>query len=111
MHKRIDLFTKFSTKRDSTESDIKKDNYILDVNPDNIMYYNYSFYVADSTIVANPGGSYVAPRDINIYLKSKNSKQYDHIEMLGFGMYNIKENAEMKWKILPDKKTNQSYTL
>lgn len=98
-------------KRDSTELDITKSNYILDVNPDKIMYYNYSFYVADSTIAANPGGGFFPPKDFNIYKRLKNSKEYTHAEAIGFDSYRLMESADMKWKVLPDKKTTQGYTL
>lgn len=55
-------------KKDSTSTERLKDNYIVDVNPDNVYYYNYSFYVADSMQKLNSNEGFPVPRDLNLYM-------------------------------------------
>ncbi|KFC36203.1 GLPGLI family protein [Elizabethkingia anophelis] len=98
-------------KKDSTSTERLKDNYIVDVNPDNVYYYNYSFYVADSMQKLNSNEGFPVPRDLNLYMHPSKKDKYVHYEMMGFNIFKMEQTDKQDWKLHTENKTFQGYNL
>lgn len=94
-------------KKDSTSTERLKDNYIVDVNPDNVYYYNYSFYVADSMQKLNSNEGFPVPRDLNLYMHPSKKDKYVHYEMMGFNLFKMEQTDKQDWKLHTENKTFQ----
>ncbi|MBC7556456.1 MAG: GLPGLI family protein [Chryseobacterium sp.] len=90
-------------KKDSAENLISKQNYYLDINPDESFYYARPFFISDSILLKT--GDMTFGGKMNDYIRVKsNSKDYEVFAFEGFDTFKIVENATQKWKISPETK-------
>ena len=90
-------------KKDSAENLISKENYYLDINPDESFYYARPFFISDSILLKT--GDMTFGGKMNDYIRVKlNTKDYEVFAFEGFDTFKIVENATQKWKISPETK-------
>lgn len=100
-----------NVKRDSTENFLTKDYFHLDINPDNIIYYGRDFFISDSIKKLNRPTGFPAPRMNEFIAHKANSKIYESYEFLGWDLIKRISEPSQVWKLLPEKKAFQNYTL
>lgn len=89
-------------KKDSAENLITKENYYLDINPDESFYYGRPYFVSDSIFQATKEMSWSGGILTDIIRKDLKSNEYDVFIMEGFDTFKIKEKIKQTWKILSE---------
>lgn len=99
-------------KKNSTQSVLTKENYLLDIDDVEAKYYTRDFFVADSLIANNipfPKGQKLNTSTIITHKKS--SDQYQEYDILENTVLNLESKENQNWKLSTDKKKVKEMTL
>ncbi|MCU7617902.1 GLPGLI family protein [Chryseobacterium sp. PBS4-4] len=96
-------------KRDSTENNLTKEFYHLDIFSDDITYYGRSYYEGDSLIKNNIGFSTDNFPKLTDVIVRKANDEYDHYEWLEYDILKTSEKVAQKWVLTNEKKTIQNH--
>lgn len=94
-------------KTDSTSSEKRKVSMVLDVNPDQVKFYNYDFVVADS-INKTRGENNVVWDDTPALTRKRNSNVNSNYIMIQ-NMFLVETDDKMNWKLDDETKTIGGY--
>ncbi|PWN64799.1 GLPGLI family protein [Chryseobacterium oncorhynchi] len=97
-------------KTDSLAQEFTKDNMILDINPDDVKFYPYSYAETDSLNIIR--GQTRARWDDNLpaVIRKKNSFENTSLILLN-DLFSLQSTDKMNWKLLNDTKLEGGYTL
>lgn len=100
----------FHYKLDSTATELAAENMILDVNPDNVKFYPYSYTETDSLNIIRD--QHVSRWDDNLpaLIRKKGSFENTSLILLN-DLFSLKSTDKMTWKLLNDIKVDGQYTL
>ena len=95
---------------DSTSLEVRKTNYHLDINPDETLYYERSYFVSDS--IEKVSGRRTFEGKMSDFM-SKNRKSNDYIlySVQNFDVYKLKDHPVISWHIGEEIKTSSSLKL
>ncbi|MCW3162098.1 GLPGLI family protein [Chryseobacterium oryctis] len=99
----------YKFKTDSTSKEHRKVNMVLDVNPQNVKFYNYDFVVTDS-VNKKTGSNNIVWDDTPALIRKRNSNtnaNYIHLQ----NMFIIETNDAISWKLHDETKVVDTYTL
>ncbi|WP_312822037.1 GLPGLI family protein [Epilithonimonas sp.] len=91
-------------KKDSTENNLTKEYYHLDINPKETLFYDRTFFESDSIIKSNPNGGFPAPNMNNIVLHKKGTKLFEDYEFIGWDVIKRASEPEQSWTLTDEKK-------
>ena len=92
-------------KPDSTETNLKKDFYHLDINPAETFYYGRIYFVLDSIMKSGAEMNFEsAPVLTNITTHQKGSRKFTEFVFEEYEMYKYDVEATQKWTLLNEKK-------
>lgn len=96
-------------KTDSTASEKRKVSMVLDVNPEDVKFYNYDFVVTDS-INKTRGENNVIWDDTPALTRKKNSTVHSNYIMVQ-NMFIVETNDKINWNLVDETKTIGGYKL
>lgn len=99
----------YTFKTDSTAADNRKVNMVLDVNPEDVKFYNYDFVQTDSLNITN-GQNNVVWDDTPAVIRKRNSfsnSSYIHVQ----NMFIVDTEDRIDWKLSEDTRTFGGYNL
>ncbi|ASK31033.1 hypothetical protein CEY12_13360 [Chryseobacterium sp. T16E-39] len=92
-------------KKDSTSNILTKENYILDIGKNEVLYYTRDFYVADSLITNNiPFPKEMKLNTSNIVSHKIGSNSYDEYDLLENTVLKLQTDNSQNWKLTDEKK-------
>lgn len=87
-------------KKDSTSNEITKENYNLDITPNDITYYNRLYYINDSVFNNVKKYGFEGFKLTSFLVKKNQNAFYENYEYIGdVHFYKIEESANFEWKI------------
>ncbi len=102
-------------KKDSIESNLNKEIYHLDIEGNNVYYYNRIAFVMDSLMTqkAEINSESVNPTEsmYDFVLHQRGSSQYENYEMLEFDMLKLTTEVQQDWKITGEQGKYQNFTI
>ncbi|MFL9834476.1 GLPGLI family protein [Chryseobacterium terrae] len=99
----------YQFKTDSTSAEPRKASMVLDVNPNDVKFYNYDFVVADSANKTK-GQNNIIWDDTPAVIRKKNSNvnsNYIHVQ----NMFIVDTEDKIEWKLLNETKILGGYQL
>lgn len=99
----------YQFKMDSTSAEARKSSMVLDVNPEDVKFYNYDFVVADSTNKTK-GQNNIIWDDTPVVIRKKNSSvnsNYIHVQ----NMFIVDTEDKVNWKLSNETKSVAGYQL
>ncbi len=97
-------------KKDSTENLITKENYHLDINGDEVIYYNRDYFVLDSVMTAKAEMSFV-PSMSNVIKHKFGNDNFEEYELLEYELLIIPSETKQVWTLSDEKKQFQKLDL
>lgn len=99
-------------KKDSTSHILTKENYILDIIKNDVLYYTRDFFVADSLISNN----IPFPKDIklntsNIISHQIGNNSFDEYDLFENTVLKLQTSSSQNWKLTEEKKQIKNITL
>jgi GLPGLI family protein len=99
----------YEYKTDSTSSEPRKTNMVLDVNPEDVKFYNYDFVKTDSTNITK-GGNRMIWDDAPVLTRKRNSNtNLNYVNLQN--MFTVETEDPVHWKLSSDTKTSGIYKL
>ncbi|SDM21410.1 GLPGLI family protein [Chryseobacterium taihuense] len=96
-------------KTDSTSSEHRKTNMVLDVNPADVKFYNYEFVKTDSANITK-GGNHIIWDDTPVVVRKRNTNINNNYINLQ-NMFIVETEDRVQWKLSNETKTSGSYQL
>lgn len=100
----------FQYKLDSTATEFAKENMILDINPDDVKFYPYSYAETDSLNIIRGQKRSRWDDQLPALIRKKNSFDNTSLILLN-DFFSVKSTDKMNWKLLNDTKIDGQYTL
>jgi len=100
----------FQYKKDSLAQDFTKANMILDVNPDDVKFYPYSYAQTDSLNTIRGQKRSRWDDDLPAIIRKKDSFENTSLILLN-DFFSLKSTDKMNWKLLSDTKVDGQYNL
>lgn len=100
----------FHYKLDSTATELAAENMILDVNPDNVKFYPYSYAETDSLNIIRDQNVSRWDDHLPALVRKKDSFENTSLILLN-DLFSLKSTDKMNWKLLNDTKIEGQYTL
>lgn len=100
----------FQYKLDSLAKDFAMENMILDVNPDDIKFYPYSYVETDSLNIVRGQSRSRWDDHLPAIIRKKNSFENTSLILLN-DFFSLKSVDKMNWKLLNDTKVDGQYKL
>ncbi|MDY0929446.1 GLPGLI family protein [Chryseobacterium sp. CFBP8996] len=100
----------FHYKLDSTATELDAENMILDVNPDNVKFYPYSYAETDSLNIIRDQNVSRWDDHLPAIIRKKDSFENTSLILLN-DFFSLKSTDKMNWKLLNDTKIEGQYTL
>ena len=99
-------------KKDSTSEITTKENYILDINKSETLFYTRDFYLADSLINNNiPFPKDMKLNTSNIIAHKIGNNQFEEYDLIENTVLNLKTDNSQNWKLTDEKKQIKDLTL
>lgn len=99
-------------KKDSTSEITTKENYILDINKSETLFYTRDFYLADSLINNNiPFPKDMKLNTSNIIAHKIGNNQFEEYDLIENTVLNLKTENYQNWKLTDEKKQIKDLTL
>jgi len=99
-------------RKDSTSTEITKENYYLDITKGDIAYYNRLIYISDSTYTATGRYPLKGNRLTSFLIKKNKSSVYQNYEYIGdANYYKLSGEARQQWKITDSIKISDHFQL
>ncbi|QQQ26735.1 GLPGLI family protein [Chryseobacterium indoltheticum] len=100
----------FHYKLDSTATQLAAENMILDINPDDIKFYPYSYAETDSLNIIRDQRVSRWDDHLPALVRKKNSFENTSLILMN-DFFSLKSTDKMNWKLLNDTKVEGQYTL
>ncbi|MCD1118910.1 GLPGLI family protein [Chryseobacterium turcicum] len=100
----------YQYKTDSLAKEFAKDNMILDINPDDVKFYPYSYAETDSLNIIRGQRRSRWDDQLPALIRKKNSFDNTSLILLN-DFFSVKSTDKMNWKLLNDTKIDGQYTL
>lgn len=101
-------------KPDSTVAEYDKEEMVLDVNPDDVKFYEYNFLVSDSINILHGDSSaqHTSQSGQTLIRKKDSNKNKNYVQIMMMPYYYIFETEDhIQWKIEPETKKMEGYNL
>lgn len=100
----------FKFKQNPKQAEFKKENMTLDVNPDNVKFYNYHYVTIDSTNITKGQNSQLWDTSTPVIVRNKNSNINSNYILINDVFVYDTEN-KMDWNLGKETKKFENYTL
>ncbi|MBD8081278.1 GLPGLI family protein [Chryseobacterium caseinilyticum] len=104
------FFYDLKYKSDSTQEDYRKKIMVLDINPNETKYYDYSFLEKDSLNKATNQTNTSWTDQIPV-IRKKNSGQNINFQRVEFQIYSFPTTDKVNWKLSQETKKYAEYTI
>lgn len=100
----------FKFKQNPKQTEFKKENMTVDINPDNIKFYNYHYVTIDSANITKGQNSQLWDTSTPVVVRVKNSNtNSNYILINDVFVYNTED--KINWNLEKDTKKFENYTL
>ncbi|MGA9213017.1 MAG: GLPGLI family protein, partial [Kaistella sp.] len=72
----------FKFKQNPKQTEFKKENMTLDINPENVKFYNYHYVTIDSTNITKGQNSQLWDTSTPVVVRLKNSNTYNNYNLI-----------------------------
>ena len=100
----------FKFKPDPKQADFKKENMTLDVNPDNVKFYNYHYVTIDSTNITKGQNSQLWDTSTPVVIRPKNSSTNSNYMLIN-DVFFFDTEDKINWNLGHETKKFENYTL
>jgi len=100
----------FKFKTDPKQADFKKENMTLDVNPDNVKFYNYHYVTIDSANITKGQNSQLWDTSTPVVIRPKNSNTNSNYMLLN-DVFFFDTEDKINWNLGSETKRFENYTL
>ncbi|MEG0761099.1 GLPGLI family protein [Chryseobacterium sp.] len=100
----------FHYKLDSTATELAAENMILDINPDDVKFYPYSYAETDSLNIIRGQRRSRWDDHLPAVIRKKDSFENTSLILLN-DLFSLKSKDKMNWKLLNDTKVDGQYKL
>ncbi|PIF43327.1 GLPGLI family protein [Chryseobacterium sp. 52] len=100
----------FQYKSDSLAKEFAKENMILDINPDDVKFYPYSYAETDSLNIIRGQNRTRWDDHLPAIIRKKNSFENTSLILINY-FFSLKSTDKMTWKLLNDTKVDGQYKL
>lgn len=100
----------FQYKSDSLATELQKENMVLDINPDEVKFYPYSYAELDSLNKVRTSKSFAWDDGLPAVIRKRNSNINMNYVLAG-DFYVLQSKDEILWKLSNETKNVQNYTL
>lgn len=99
-------------KKDSASNILTKENYILDIHSQDVLYYSNDFFVADSLIMNNiPFPDDMKLKTSNIISYQVGNDNFDEYDILQNNVLKLQTTDSQNWRLCDEKKQIKDVTL
>ena len=100
----------FKYKQNPKQTEFQKVNMTLDVNPENVKFYNYRYVEIDSTNITKGQNSQLWDNSTNVIVRSKNSNTNSNYTMIN-DVFVFDTEDKIDWNLDKETKKFENYTL
>lgn len=100
----------FKFKPNPEQTDFKKENMTLDINPDNIKFYNYHYVTIDSTNITKGQDSQLWDTSTPVVVRLKNSNTNSNYTLIN-DVFVFDTEDKINWNLDKETKKFENYTL
>lgn len=100
----------FQYKSDSLATELAKENMILDINPNDVKFYPYSYAETDSLNIIRGQKRSRWDDHLPALIRKKNSFENTSLILMN-DLFSVKSTDKINWKLLNDTKVEGQYTL
>ncbi|SEW39988.1 GLPGLI family protein [Chryseobacterium wanjuense] len=98
-------------KRDSTQTQLDKLNFVLDVNPKDVKFYEYYYLESDSINKVHGNYENQYGGEFPTLKRERNSFKNKNYELINFDMFTYTTEDKINWKLSDETKKMGDYTL
>ncbi|WP_449399715.1 GLPGLI family protein [Chryseobacterium wanjuense] len=98
-------------KRDSTQTQLDKLNFVLDVNPKDVKFYEYYYLESDSINKVHGNYENQYGGEFQTLKRERNSFKNRNYELINFDMFTYTTEDKINWKLSDETKKIGDYTL
>ncbi|HAP94294.1 MAG TPA: GLPGLI family protein, partial [Chryseobacterium sp.] len=100
----------FKFKQNPNQTEFKKENMTLDINPGNVKFYNYHYVTIDSTNITKGQNSQLWDTSTPVVVRVKNSNTNSNYTLINdVFVYNTED--KINWNLEKETKKFENYTL
>ncbi|QBO59517.1 GLPGLI family protein [Chryseobacterium salivictor] len=100
----------FKFKQNPKQTEFKKENMTLDINPENVKFYNYHYVTIDSTNITKGQNSQLWDTSTPVVVRVKNSNTNSNYTLINdVFVYNTED--KINWNLEKETKKFENYTL
>lgn len=100
----------FKYKQNPKQTDFKKENMTLDINPENIKFYNYHYVTIDSTNITKGQNSQLWDTSTPVIVRLKNSNTNKNYTLIN-DVFVFETEDKINWNLEKETKKFENYTL
>lgn len=100
----------FSYKQDSTQSNMKQANMVLDINPTESKFYNHRYVVIDSTNITKGQRSMMWDSATPVVIRKKGSNTNENM-ILASNLFSVTSEDKINWQLTSETKEVSGYNL
>lgn len=100
----------FKYKQDSTKSNFTTVNMVLDINPDDVQFYNYKYVEIDSINISKGQNSQMWDTSTSVNIRQKNSDKNTNLLYIN-DVFSVETVDKINWTLNTDTKKIANYTL
>lgn len=98
-------------KRDSTQSHLDKINFVLDVNPKDVKFYEYNYLESDSINKVKGNYQHQYGGDFPTVKRNRNTFKNQNYELINFDSFSYPSEDRINWKLSAETKKTGEHTL
>ncbi|WP_312765739.1 GLPGLI family protein [Epilithonimonas sp.] len=100
----------FKFKQNPNQTEFKKENMTLDINPDNVKFYNYHYVTIDSTNITKGQNSQLWDTSTPVVVRVKNSNTNSNYTLIN-DVFVYNTDDRINWNLEKETKKFENYTL
>lgn len=100
----------FKFKSNPEQPEFRKENMTLDVNPENVKFYNYHYVTIDSTNITKGQNSQLWDTSTPVVVRLKNSNTNSNYTLIN-DVFVFDSKDQLKWNLEKETKKFENYTL
>ncbi|MPT30809.1 MAG: GLPGLI family protein [Chryseobacterium sp.] len=100
----------FKFKQNPNQTEFKKENMTLDINPDNVKFYNYHYVTIDSTNITKGQNSQLWDISTPVVVRVKNSNTNSNYTLIN-DVFVFDTEDKINWNLEKETKKFENYTL
>jgi len=100
----------FKFKQNPNQTEFKKENMTLDINPDNVKFYNYHYVSIDSTNITKGQNSQLWDISTPVVVRVKNSNTNSNYTLIN-DVFVFDTEDKINWNLEKETKKFENYTL